>query len=95
MFLLCQGINLEPDITGQLRAGEGATNMAYPLGFTVQTYGAISVLKNSDWMNKYAGAFQKENGMVAYFSASSSNKYYGKSTWVQPASFYALTIIKV
>ncbi len=84
-----------PDITGQLHAADGATNMAYPLGFDVQTIGAISVAKNSSWMNKYAGAFNKNNGSVAIFTASASNKYYGESTWVQPASFYTLTIIKI
>ena len=91
---LCQEIE-SPDITGQLHAADGAINMAYPLGFDVQTIGAISVAKTSSWMNKYAGAFNKNNGSVAIFTASASNKYYGESTWVQPASFYTLTIIKI
>ena len=79
-----------PDITGAFSIYTACDPA--PGGYNYPTVsGAFSV----NPIKKTGESYQKSAYRPEYtFSASSSNKYYGESTWVQPASFYALTIIK-
>lgn len=77
-----------PDITGQLKGVEGASNKAYTWGFKPGNNGAFRVAQSLGIYNVYNGTYSIPNGSTADFKASYSNSIYGASPIVQPPAFF-------
>ena len=77
-----------PDITGQLKGVEGASNKAYTWGFKPGNNGAFRVAQSLGIYNVYNGEYSIPNGSTADFKASYSNSIYGASPIVQPPAFF-------
>ena len=77
-----------PDITGNYAATDWFRDIS-----RITSSGAL-FNDTSKGSRSQTGASGYSGSQTVGFQAAKSNAIFGKSTWVQPASFYALTIIK-
>ena len=85
--LLCQGINLKPDITGTEDSHAALyNNLAKPVT------GVFSWVANH---NNRIGSNGGNYGGILTFKSSGSSSLFGKSSTIQPQTFYILMIIKI
>lgn len=93
--LLCQGINLEPDITGefcQQYSGEASTVFG---GFHMNSPVLTGAFEKGRKVSRSCAWQTYGDDYGLKIRLSKANAMYGKSTSVQPKTFQHLTIIKV